>query len=536
MRFDDMLATVIAGSPASPALRRNRWRQIADIVAQKGAVIDRRIVARALAELAREKSVIPLADRIATAIAIARHADFPPIVVFFAHDAPDVARPLLARISLPETHWTTLIPALGPYGRSVLRGRRDLPGAAARALAALGPTDMRLGDARAATRKDGAGAEAVRSDDDNSGQIRELVRRIEAFRENRERAAVRKAEEPLGISSFHFATGVDGAIDWVESAPRGPLIGLDISQPAQHGLPGPDAAAAGAFRHRDEIRDARIVLPPLPGFAGSWRFSALPRFDRASGRFEGYRGTVRRAAVGEDPTPVPRGEDRGDAMRQLVHELRTPLNAISGFAQMIEAEMMGPAGDNYRGLAARIAADAGASLTMIDSLDLALVPRERDDEDGDSCDLAAVAADVARDLAPLLDDHGVTLTVADGQSDIIAGLPAALAERVLRRLLTVLIQAGRSGSRIDVAMAGGGTSGQAAIAIGLPEPLAGATPEDLRNPPATGEDGPQAARLALAFGLRLVDRTVDRVGGAMLLRQGKLILRLPGDMRVLRTG
>jgi len=198
--------------------------------------------------------------------------------------------------------------------------------------------------------------------------------------------------------------------------------------------------------------------------------------------------------------------------------------------------MMGPAGDNYRGLAARIAADAGASLTMIDSLDLALVPRERDDEDGDSCDLAAVAADVARDLAPLLDDHGVTLTVADGQSDIIAGLPAALAERVLRRLLTVLIQAGRSGSRIDVAMAGGGTSGQAAIAIGLPEPLAGATPEDLRNPPATGEDGPQAARLALAFGLRLVDRTVDRVGGAMLLRQGKLILRLPGDMRVLRTG
>jgi signal transduction histidine kinase len=544
MRFDDMLATVIAGDPASPLLRRNRWRQIADIVAQKGRLIEPRIAARALAELARERDRIPLADRIATAHALASHARFAPIVALFAHDAPDVARAMLRSVSLPDVDWAILIPALGQAGRAILRARDDLSANARRALAAMGPSDMRLTDDSAVARVAVPDARvaprqaSVAEDEPPEGdQIRDLVRRIDAFRESRENAAARRVEEPLGIHAFQFTTGADGAINWVAGAPRGPLIGLSIATPASSGLSGPDAGAVGAFRHRGQIHDARIVLPPLPGFAGSWRFSAIPSFDPASGRFEGYRGTVRRAAPGEDAriAAVESAVDRGDAMRQLVHELRTPLNAISGFAQMIEAQMMGPASDHYRDIADRIAQDAGASLAMIDSLDLALAPRDEGDDEPPSCTIGEVASAAIGDLADVASERDVAIDLAGENLDAVLGMAADRAHLPLVRLVSVLIQAADPGSRIAMAI-GAGQRGQGAVlVIALPMPLAGLSPDALRDPPHDDAAGAAPARLALAFVLRLVDRALEQVGGALMLYDDKLILRLPGDTAARRT-
>jgi len=540
MRFDDMLATVIASDPASPFLRRNRWRQIADIVAQKGALIERRIAARALAELARERDSIPLADRIATAHALASHARFAPIVALFAHDAPDVARAMLRSVSLPDADWAIVIPALGPSGRATLRARDDLSATARCALDAMGPSDMRLPDtsvvAEVAVTKD---IEEKRAEPaPESDQIRDLVRRIDAFRESRESAAARRVEEPLGIHAFQFTTGPDGAINWVAGAPRGALIGLDIATPANNGLSGPDAGAVGAFRHRGQIHDARIVLPPLPGFAGSWRFSAIPTFDPASGRFEGYRGTVRRAAPGEDAriAAVEAAVDRGDAMRQLVHELRTPLNAISGFAQMIEAQMMGPASDRYREIADRIASDATASLAMIDSLDLALAPRDAPADDGaTNCTIGEVASAAIGDLADVASERDIEIDLAREHLDAVLGIAAERAHRPLVRLVSVLIQAADPGSKIAMAV-GAGQSGQGAVlVIALPMPLAGLSPDALRDPPHDDEAGAAPARLALAFVLRLVERALDQVGGALMMVEDKLILRLPGDSAARRA-
>ncbi len=539
MRFDDMLATVIASDPASPFLRRNRWRQIADIVAQKGRLIEPRIAARALAELARERASIPLADRIATAHALASHARFAPIVALFAHDAPDVARAMLRSVGLPDGDWDIVIPALGPGGRATLRARDDLSAAARRALDAMGPSDMRLTDTSVVADV------AVANDIDEpreqpapeSDQIRDLVRRIDAFRESRESAAARRVEEPLGIHAFQFTTGADGAINWVAGAPRGALIGLSIATPASGGLSGPDAGAVGAFRHRGQIQDARIVLPPLPGFAGSWRFSAIPMFDPTSGRFEGYRGTVRRAAPGEDAriAAVEAAVDRGDAMRQLVHELRTPLNAISGFAQMIEAQMMGPASDNYREIAERIARDAGASLAMIDSLDLALAPRDPPVEGPTNCTIGEVASAAIGDLADAASERHVEIDLAGENLDAVVGIAADRAHRPLVRLVSVLIQAADPGSKIAMAI-GAGQQGQGAVlAIALPMPLAGLSPDALRDPPHDDEAGAAPARLALAFVLRLVDRSLEQAGGTLMVIDDKLILRLPGDSAARRA-
>src|SRR3546814_3001134 len=75
---------------------------------------------------------------------------------------------------------------------------------------------------------------------------------------------------------------------------RGTVIGLSIAEAAFGGEPGADGVAAGAFRQRAEIINARMLLEGTPAEAGEWRFSALPWFDPATGQFRGYRASARR--------------------------------------------------------------------------------------------------------------------------------------------------------------------------------------------------------------------------------------------------
>ena len=105
-------------------------------------------------------------------------------------------------------------------------------------------------------------------------------------------------------------TGPDGVIHWAEGVTRGAVIGLSIAEAAFGGEPGTDAAAAGAFRQRAEIVNARMSLEGTPDEAGEWRFSALPWFDPASGQFRGYRATARRPQHNETPYGRPEAEDR----------------------------------------------------------------------------------------------------------------------------------------------------------------------------------------------------------------------------------
>src|SRR3546814_7102557 len=101
---------------------------------------------------------------------------------------------------------------------------------------------------------------------------------------------------------------------------RGTVIGLSIAEAAFGGEPGADGVAAGAFRQRAEIINARMLLEGTPAEAGEWRFSALPWFDPATGQFRGYRASARRPPRNETPygRTATRSEEHTSELQSLM--------------------------------------------------------------------------------------------------------------------------------------------------------------------------------------------------------------------------
>ncbi|MEO5866623.1 MAG: sensor histidine kinase, partial [Sphingomonas sp.] len=217
-------------------------------------------------------------------------------------------------------------------------------------------------------------------------QIAELVARIDAYQRQRESASraagafsvpVGGAEvqpelfalDPAPSRSFRFETDATGTVRWVDGAARAPLIGLSLDLAPSSAQSQVDGVAAGAFRRRAGFTNARLVVEGRSDAAGQWRINGIPVFDRASGRFTGYRGTARRPRADEMAEPArPDSNASSDALRQLVHELRTPTNAIAGFAEMIESQMLGPVAAPYRAHAAAIRGQASELLYAIDDI------------------------------------------------------------------------------------------------------------------------------------------------------------------------
>ena len=87
---------------------------------------------------------------------------------------------------------------------------------------------------------------------------RDIVERIEKLRIERERHDAAEIQagasvEPvvsLGkpIDEIGFETDEYGTINWVEGAPAGAVVGVDIAEPAFDAGPGPDGYGAAAFR------------------------------------------------------------------------------------------------------------------------------------------------------------------------------------------------------------------------------------------------------------------------------------------------
>src|SRR3546814_2658730 len=122
-------------------------------------------------------------------------------------------------------------------------------------------------------------------------QISERVRRIDRFQSRRSQPS--PARSPPH-DSFLFEAGPDGLICWADGGALGAIVGLSIAEAAFGVEPGVDGIAAGGFRQRAEIVNARMILEGTPADAGEWRFSALPWFEAATGQFRGYRGSARR--------------------------------------------------------------------------------------------------------------------------------------------------------------------------------------------------------------------------------------------------
>lgn len=365
-------------------------------------------------------------------------------------------------------------------------------------------------------------------------QISDLIARVEALRKAKERR-----EPPSSkVQSFRWETGAEGVILWVEGAPRGPLVGQSIASPAGHGDFGVDGQAAGAFTRRAPFRDARLIVPGEGEAAGDWRISGVPYFDPAAGSFQGYRGSARRPRIDENAAaPSAPGGDgmfgtelQPDSLRQLIHELRTPLNAILGFAEMIDAQILGPAADGYRARAGKIREQAGQLLSAVDDLDTAArIETHRLPLKESAVDTAALLERLYRDYEPVARQRNASLQLEFAPALPPARVEPETAERMFARMLSATIGLAQNGETLKawLGLDAAGGHEMLSLSIGRPRSIAGAGEAELLDPGYSPDgDWPAAPALGLGFTLRLVRNLAEAGGGSLEIEPDRFRLCL----------
>ncbi|HWJ69156.1 MAG TPA: histidine kinase dimerization/phospho-acceptor domain-containing protein [Sphingobium sp.] len=558
MRFNDLLRTVLANMGDGTVATVTRWRQCIDLLAQydvSGADAlhagDRDAILRQLEAMRPQLSV---AQRVASVVELGGRLRSPGLVRLLAQDHPTLVVAMMAGVTLADADWVAVIPDLGPLARSVLRRREDLGPGAVAALQRFGSVDLSLtslvpppveGSASAATpppANDGGETQL-------QSQISRIMAQIDRFTETRQqrrapapggapatppRGAQRQgpvaAPLPSLIRCFTFETDAAGVIQLIAGAPRAAAMGLSIGHPASDSRYGADGLALGAFRRRAAFEKARFAIGEGM-LAGEWRMSATPRFDPATGRFLCYTGSARRERP--DESLVRAGSDAPDfaglsaaATRELVHELRTPLNAIHGYAEMIEAQLVGPVPSEYRDMARQILIDARALVETFDDLDLASRIEHGDGHGApERIDIAALMRALANGFEP--DGHARISIAADRD------LPLIACDRVqLERMLAHLIRAGygalAEGERLAIMLAPGTTSQSVEIMMRRPAALGGLSEQALLD---QGDELDRtlnpAPPLGLAFTLKLVRGIAAHLGGRFLMTPHSFALTLP---------
>ncbi len=353
-------------------------------------------------------------------------------------------------------------------------------------------------------------------------EIADVVARIDAFYTlQQERAA--HAPPPIRVDGFRFETDELGVIRWVEGVSRAPLIGLSLELNTAGDASRADGVAAGALRQRAVFNDARLTVVGESDAAGEWRISGAPAFDRATGRFSGYRGTARRPRREESALPAtpPPPNPAADSLRQLMHELRTPTNAIAGFAEMIEREMLGDAPPVYRERAGTIRDHARALLAAIDDLDIAArIEASALQLASTDVTLRPILSRVADDLAALAELRGawISLPIDD---PVVRGDARAI-ERMLSRLLATLLSAARDGERVGIQVSARGD--RIAIAVERPEALSAYDGDALF---ALDDESEDVALLGTGFALRLVRNIARQLGGTLAITAEAITVELP---------
>ena len=570
MRFNDLMQTVLAAENRSGLGAVTLWRQCVDLLAQndradrKTLPDEERLVL--LERLAQLQPQLSETQRIATVVELGGRLRSPSLVEFFANDRPAIAAAAMSRARLPDDAWVELLPRLTPTARGVLRGRRDLGSGTQQALEAFGSADLVLtsdgGDGVDADASDmlltpdmvapaapsqatehASGEETVdhAPDDVSAGddQIRNLVDRIERFTSARRIPDVvmprADAGETAAVRSFAFETDATGMIIWIDQGPRAALIGLTLGETAVTGASGPDGSVAGAFMRRSGFQNGRYTIVG-GAMAGEWRVSATPFFDPRSGRFQGYRGQARRPYLHEVAAP-PQAEPvsvaglSADSLRQLVHELRTPLNAILGFADIIEQELFGPSGPEYREMAGKIALDARHLLAAFDDLDLAArVSRGEGAEAPSAVDPALLIAQVSARFREQGEGAGAQIDINMARALPMVRIDPVQGERMVQHLMRTVVSVAAPGEALSGAcwFQPDGGHGYVLLAVDRPASLDGLEEERLLDPGYTAEgdwaDGPL---LGLGFSLRLIRSLAAGCGGSLQIDPDRFLLSMP---------
>lgn len=555
VRFNDLMQTVLSAESRSGLGAVTLWRQCVDLLAQNDRY-DRAVMSDAerSALLERLTGLLPKlseTQRIATVVELGGRLRSPTLVEFFANDRPAIAAAAMSRAKLPDAAWVEMLPRLTPTARGVLRSRRDLGTGTSQGLEAFGATDLVLTTDIVVEQEDMLLTEAmiVPSDapvvpeeapldnaEEDQSQIRNLVDRIARFTSARRTGEPDEAphrSDATGPRAFAFETDAAGTIVWIDQGPRAALIGLALNETALEGGSGPDGHVAGAFMRRSGFQNGRYMIVG-GAMAGEWRMSATPFFDPRSGRFQGYRGQARRpylheVASGPRAEPVSIAGLSADSIRQLVHELRTPLNAILGFAEIIEQELFGPAGHEYRDMAGKIAVDARHLLTAFDDLDLAArVSRGEGSEAPRAVDPALLVTQVSARFRE--QGEGAQIDIAMARGLPMVRIDPVQGERMIQHLLRTLISVAPAGEALTGACwyQPDGAEGRVVLAIDRPSTLTGMEEKRMLDPgympDGNWADGPL---LGLGFSLRLIRSLATGCGGALEIEPGRFLLAVP---------
>ena len=497
MRFDDRLMTVLEQPATDPHDRAVRWRQLVDLVARAGGQAASPLVEQALHLIRSDRPLVDDALRAAAARAVAALPLPFDLVALFASDTLSVSAPVLAAARFEREEWQQLLSLADEETRHFIHTLHpDLP---------LPPP----GDAPPAEPFVEPDAEAP-----PVPSISDVVARIERLRRGRARLPAGADEAALAATAgapalFRWECGPSGEIVWVDGAPRGPLIGRSIAR-AEEGE-GVDQEVERAFALRAPFRDARFSLPGEGTVAGEWKISGVPAFEPADGRFAGYRGIALREAGGIDADRFGQSALLTDpnSLRELVHEIKTPLNAIIGFAEIIDAQLLGPADRQYRTRAAEIVAQARLLLSAIDDLDFAAKLQSDRNRPGSGTDLAILLEQITAGMRQGASGNAPQLELSIETRRRRCALEPALAERLVTRFCTAVLGAAADGETVVLHLDNAG--GRCLLWVRPPPGLDAANGD-----PASG-----------GFSLRLARGLARIAGGDLTITRARITLALP---------
>ncbi|MEO7601638.1 MAG: histidine kinase dimerization/phospho-acceptor domain-containing protein [Sphingomicrobium sp.] len=504
MRFDDRLLTVLNQPVGTPHDKAVRWRQLVDLVARSGPGDDSPSLAQALEEIRAGAGAVDEQLRAAAARAIAALPVPLGLLEIFARDNLAVSAPVLAAASLDNADWQTLIAGVDVETRRFIEAIH--PGIAATPSASYTDALVEAHPAEHETQGDGMARVASRP---SGRSLADVVARIERRRKRRD-SARREAGSAGGaahLARFRWECGPSGDIQWVDGAPRGALIGRSIANPRAAVGEGADTEVARAFALRSPFRDASFTISGDGAMAGEWMMSGVPAFEPADGRFAGYRGMAQRRDLPMDETAGPALAAIGDpaSLRELVHEIKTPLNAIIGFAEIIDGQYLGPADRPYRQRAAHIVGQARILLDAIDDVDFAAKAHSAQGSPQTPTALGSVLEALLPELRERAEERAIDLDFAPAAGAIEVSVSAQVAERIIRRTMLAMIEAGADGERLRLSIERAGERYR--VAISRPQALRSLSVEQL-----FGIGGDHAAGLSLRLA-----RSLARIAGVGLV-------------------
>ena len=503
MRFDDRLLTVLnqpAGDRHDLAVR---WRQLVDLVARAGSNASSAPVGQALESIRGDAPKVDEDLRAAAARAVAALPLPLGLLEYFAADRLAVSAPVLAAATLDAGQWRAILAVTDEESRRFIETLHP----EIRAEQAADLTEALVEPAELPKPAQPT-VELPQQPEPPTAtpSLHDVVERIE--RRRRSRAAMRRTAASSSPAErapalFRWECGPGGEIAWVEGAPRGALIGRSIarSQNGEGDQVHPDVVRA--FLLRAPFRDGTLSVAGEGVISGEWRISGVPAFEPTDGRFAGYRGVALRepeedAAAEEGPEFL----SDPDSLRELVHEIKTPLNAIIGFAEIIEGQFLGPAERRYRDRAEEIVREARLLLTAIDDLDFAAKVHSSTTGEQRRVNLGNLVERVTPALRELAGGRGVAVDGLRTSREAMAAIEPELADRLIFRMCSAVIEQARSGERLRLAVEAAGERWR--VSITRPARLAGLSEDQLLG----GEPG-----FEQAFSLRLV-RGLARIAGA----------------------